>query len=140
ESGPATAPARCTIQEYACDLLSLCDELDLSSPGVVGHSLGAATAVQAALDQPKRFRALVLVAPASTTGLDFVPDDAFDQLSHPTEDDQRTLARAAFRKPLPQGDFEALMAVISRATPEHIEGSAESMREFNRITDLERLR
>ena len=140
DSAPASAPARCRIEEYACDLLALCDELSLSSPVVVGHSLGGAAAVQAALDQPERFRALVLVAPASTTGLDFVTDDGFDRLSHPTEEDRRTLARAAFRKPLPQADFEALMAVVSRATPEHIEGAAESMREFDRITDLGRLR
>jgi pimeloyl-ACP methyl ester carboxylesterase len=139
ESAPASASARCTIQEYACDLLSLCDELNLTSPVVVGHSLGGAAALQAALDQPHRFVAVVLVAPASTTGLDFVPDDAFDQLSHPTVEDQRNLAQAAFRHPLPPAELKALLAVIGLATPEHIEGAARSMRDFDRIADLAQL-
>ena len=139
ESAAASAPARCTIEEYACDLVSLCDELSLSSPVVVGHSLGAAAALQAALDQPHRFDALVLVAPASTTGLDFVSDDAFDRLSHPTGEDQRKLAQAAFRRPLPPAELEALMEVIGLATSEHIEGAAQSMRHFERIADLTQL-
>jgi pimeloyl-ACP methyl ester carboxylesterase len=139
ESAPASAPSRCTIKEYARDLLSVCDELNLLSPIVVGHSLGGAAALQAALDQPHRFVALVLVAPASTTGLDFLPDDAFQRLSHPTVEDQRNLAQAAFRRPPPPAEFEALMGVIGLATPEHIEGAVESMRHFDRIADLAQL-
>jgi pimeloyl-ACP methyl ester carboxylesterase len=141
ESARATAAARCTIDEYACDLLTLCDELELASPVVMGHSLGGATAIQAALDDPDRFSALVLVAPASTTGLDFVADDdAFERLSHPTPEDQRLLARAAFARPLSPTEFEALMDVIAQATPEHIEGAATSMRGFDRRSDLARIR
>lgn len=62
------------------------------------------------------------------------------RLSHPTIEDQRTLATAAFRQPPPRAVFDTLMAIISRATPEHIERAAESMRQFNRITELEQLR
>jgi sigma-B regulation protein RsbQ len=136
ESASASLPSRCTIQEYACDLLSLCDELSLATPVVLGHSLGGAAALQATLDQPNRFRALVLVAPASTTGLDFVSAEAFERLSHPTVEEQRILARAAFRRPPPPAEFESLMGVIGLATPEHIEGAAQSMRDFHRLADL----
>lgn len=139
ESSPAPMSARCSIEEYACDLVALCDELRLESPVVVGHSLGGAAAVQAALDEPDRFRALVLVAPASTTGLDFVSEDAFDALSHPTPEDRRALAEAAFQHPPPTAVFEELMAVISRATAEHIEGAVRSMRAFDRHAELPRL-
>ena len=75
----------------------------------------------------------MLVAPASTSGLDFVPDDAtFEVLAHPTPEQQRQLALAAFRHPPTDADLDALLAVIARATPEHIEGAARSMRGFER--------
>jgi pimeloyl-ACP methyl ester carboxylesterase len=130
DSSAAQAWSRCTIDEYARDLSSLCDALGLAAPIVVGHSLGGGTALRAALREPDRFAALVLVAPVSTTGLDFVPEGAFEGLVRPTREQQRDLARAAFRRSPPPADFEALMAVIARATPEHIEGAARSMREF----------
>jgi pimeloyl-ACP methyl ester carboxylesterase len=132
-SGGAASWERCTIDEYAADLVAICDELPLDAPIAVGHSLGGATALQAAQTWPHRQRALVLVAPASTSGLDFVPDDAaFEVLVHPTPEQQRQLALAAFRHRPTDADLAALMAVIARATPEHIEGAARSMRAFDR--------
>jgi sigma-B regulation protein RsbQ len=108
----------------------LCDELEIERPIVVGHSLGAGTAMRAALEAPARFGALVLVGPVSTTGLDFLPDGAFEGLVHPTPEMQRELARAAFQRQPPDAEFAALMDVIAAATPEHIEGAARSMRDF----------
>lgn len=128
---------RCTIDEYGADLTALCDLLELGQPVVVGHSLGAATAISAALAAPGRFGGLVLIAPASTTGLDFLPDEsAFDALAHPSREQQRALARAAFQHPPPDQDFAELMATLERATPQHIEGAARSMRTFDRQQEL----
>ena len=54
---------------------------------------GGATALEAAWPT-RSLRALVLVAPASTTGPDFLPDaTAFEALAHPTPEQQRQLAR-----------------------------------------------
>ena len=132
-SGGAATWERCSIDEYAADLVAICDQLGLEAPIGIGHSLGGATVLQAALTWPHRLRALVLVAPASTSGLDFVPDDAtFEVLAHPTPEQQRQLALAAFRHPPTDADLDALLAVIARATPEHIEGAARSMRGFER--------
>lgn len=130
ESAPPEKWTRCTLEEYAADLLALCDALELAAPVVVGHSLGGGTALRAALDRPDRFAGLVLVAPVSTTGLDFLPEGAFEGLAHPTPAQQRTLLRAAFRRPPSDAYLEALYAVIARATPEHIEGAARAMRDF----------
>jgi pimeloyl-ACP methyl ester carboxylesterase len=121
---------RCTIDEYARDLLAVCRELALERPVAIGHSLGGGTSLRAALEEPELFSALVLVAPVSTSGLDFLPEGAFPSLSHPTPAQQRDLARAAFRRPPAAEVLDALLAVIERATPEHIEGAARSMREF----------
>lgn len=130
-SGGADTWQRCTIDEYGADLTALCDVLDIDRPVVLGHSLGGATILSAALANPGRFAGLVLFAPASTTGLDFLPDEAgFDVLAHPTRKQQRALASAAFRRPPPEEDFRRLMAVLEVASPEHIEGAARSMRTF----------
>ena len=139
-SSGAPAWTRCTISEYADDLIAVCDALGLVAPIAIGHSLGGAVVLEAALARPARFSGAVLVAPASTSGLDFLPDEAaFEALAHPTPDQQRALAIAAFRSPRPVDELDTLMAVIARATPEHIEGAARSMREFTRQADLPRL-
>jgi sigma-B regulation protein RsbQ len=127
---------RCSIGQYGRDLLAMCDHFGIDAPIGIGHSLGGGTVLRAALAAPGRFRALVLVAPVSTTGLDFLPPERFGSLSHPTRDEQVALARAAFRHPPPAADLEALVAVIERATPEHIEGAAVSMRDFTVADDL----
>ena len=128
---------RCTIDEYGADLIALCDTLDIDRPVVIGHSLGGAIILNAALAYPGRFAGLVLVAPASTTGLDFLPDESsFDSLARPTREQQHALARAAFRRPPPEEDFRELMSVIELASPEHIEGAARAMRTFTCQPDL----
>ena len=124
-SSGAASWTRCTIDEYVGDVLAVCDQLGLVAPVAIGHSLGGAIVLDAALAVPTRFSGVVLVAPASTSGLDFLPDAAaFEALAHPTADQQRALARAAFRYPPSDADLRTLMAVVRRATPEHIEGAA----------------
>jgi len=136
-SGGAATWERCTIDEYGADLTALCDVLGIGRPVMVGHSLGGAVILRAALADPGRFAGVVLVAPASTTGLDFLPDEAsFEALAHPTREQQRSLARAAFRRPPPEEAFRELMAVIDRASPEHMEGAARAMRAFTCQPDL----
>ena len=129
----AAAPGweRCTVAEYGADLTALCDALGLERPVPIGHSLGAAIILSAALADRGRFAAAVLVSPASTSGLDFLPDAAsFDALAHPTRAQQAALARAAFRHPPAEEDFQDLLAVLDTATAPHIEGAARSMRTF----------
>ncbi len=139
-SGGADTWERCTIDEYGADLAALCDLLDVDRPVVVGHSLGAAAAICAALVNPGRFAGLVLVAPASTSGLDFLADEAsFEVLAHPTPEQQLALARSAFRRRPAEEDFRQLMRVIGAASPQHIEGAARAMRTFTCQPDLLRL-
>ena len=139
-SGAAGTWQRCTIDEYAADLTALCDVLELDRPVVLGHSLGAAIALRAALAHPGRFAGMVLLAPASTTGLDFLPDEAsFDALAHPTREQQHALARAAFRQAPPDEVLRELLAVVELASREHIEGAARAMRTFSCQPDLRAL-
>src|SRR5262245_11863685 len=53
-SGNGTSWERCTIDEYASDLIAMIDALRLTEPVVVGHSLGGAIGLRAALSHPGR--------------------------------------------------------------------------------------
>jgi len=139
-SAGADTWTRCTIDEYAADLAALCDLMEIRRPVAIGHSLGAAIILTAALADASRFAGAVLVAPASTSGLDFLPDQSsFTALAYPTREQQRALAAAAFRRPPPESDFSELMAVIEAASASHIEGAARSLQGFSRQADLSAL-
>jgi len=53
-----------SLSGYVQDLLELCDALDLREVTLVGHSVSSMMAVAAAVEQPQRFKQLVLVAPS----------------------------------------------------------------------------
>jgi sigma-B regulation protein RsbQ len=53
-----------TLSGYAADVLELCAELRLERAVYVGHSVSAMVGVLAAIREPARFSALVLVAPS----------------------------------------------------------------------------
>jgi sigma-B regulation protein RsbQ len=52
-----------TLDGHAADMLAICEELDLAEVTLVAHSASTMMAVLAAIEQPDRFRQLVLVAP-----------------------------------------------------------------------------
>ena len=53
-----------TLHGYARDVLEICRALDLEPVAFVGHSVSAMIGVLAAVAEPERFRALVLVGPS----------------------------------------------------------------------------
>ena len=61
----AYSPERyATLGGYASDVLEICDALDLDDVVFVGHSVSAMVGVLAAVADPERFGALVLVGPS----------------------------------------------------------------------------
>jgi sigma-B regulation protein RsbQ len=75
-----------SLEGYADDVLDICRELDLTDVGFVGHSVSAMIGVLAAVAEPERFGALVLVSPSARyiddegyTG-GFTPEDIEDLL------------------------------------------------------------
>jgi sigma-B regulation protein RsbQ len=52
------------LEGYANDILEICAELDLTDVVFVGHSVSAMIAVLAAIQQPERFKKLVLIGPS----------------------------------------------------------------------------
>jgi pimeloyl-ACP methyl ester carboxylesterase len=132
--GTSDRPARwerCTIAAYAGDVTELIEVRGLTRPVLVGHSLGAAIGIRIALDRPGLLGGLVLVAPSSTRGLDFLSAQQIEVLAHPTSDDELVaLARAAFRRPPAPEVLEQVMAIVRSASPQHIEGAVYSSRDF----------
>src|SRR4051794_38732449 len=53
-----------SLDGYADDVLELCRDLDLHEVTFVGHSVSSMIGVLAAVREPERFRALVLVGPS----------------------------------------------------------------------------
>jgi len=130
DSAPPDRWERSTIGELALDLAEIVRTESMREPVLVGHSLGGAIALQVALDEPDLASGLVLFAPASTSGMDFVTDEAAEALAHPSRDEQLALLRAAFHRPPDPELLASLEAVVLRADPRHIEGAARSMRAF----------
>lgn len=64
-----------SLDGYARDLLTVCEEMDLREVTVVAHSIAAMMAVTAAVHDPSRFARLVLVAPSPCYIDD--PDDGY---------------------------------------------------------------
>lgn len=58
-----------SMRRYAASLEALVDALDVD-PILVGHSFGAAVAVELALADPQRFPAMLLLSPAPLTGFE----------------------------------------------------------------------
>lgn len=73
ESGPAPA-AQLALDDLAQDLLTGMEQQGLGDVVGVGHSLGSLVLIQAALEQPERFRGLALLDPVilSRERLDFM--------------------------------------------------------------------
>jgi pimeloyl-ACP methyl ester carboxylesterase len=65
-SDPAPAPDAYGYPELVDDLRAVLDELELERPVLIGSSMGAATALAFALEEPSRVPALVQITPAYT--------------------------------------------------------------------------
>jgi sigma-B regulation protein RsbQ len=63
-----------SLQAYADDVLALCRELDLRDVVFVGHSVSAMIGALAAIEEPDRFAALVMVGPSPR----YIDDDGYN--------------------------------------------------------------
>ena len=59
--GKSPAPGRSSVAEYAADVVALLDALKVDRAALVGHSLGAAIALQIALDHAERALGIALI-------------------------------------------------------------------------------
>jgi sigma-B regulation protein RsbQ len=62
-----------SLDGYAADILDICRELELDDVVFVGHSVAAMMGVLAAVEEPSRFAALVLVGPSPR----YLDDDGY---------------------------------------------------------------
>jgi 3-oxoadipate enol-lactonase len=148
-SDPAPQPDDYGYPELVDDLRAVLDQLKIDRPVLVGSSMGAATALAFALDEPTRVRALVQITPAytgrRTTKLDF---EIWDRMADELErGGVEQFVRAATPDELP----ERWRELARRATRQrmgrhqHLEAVSAAMRvvprsrAFNGLEELEGL-
>jgi pimeloyl-ACP methyl ester carboxylesterase len=99
---------------------------------LVGHSLGGGTALQAALQHPRAFKGLVLVAPTPAAGISsYVSHEQLESVISPTGDQLATFAGAAFHRQPDQQLFYCLLVTVQVASPRHVEGAMRSQHAFD---------
>jgi 3-oxoadipate enol-lactonase len=75
-SGASAAPGPYCLERFAADLRELIDALGIAPVVLVGHSMGATTALALAVDAPHLIGGLVLIAPVPASGGGFSPKGA----------------------------------------------------------------
>ncbi len=125
QSQPADSPEAYAVPAQAADLWALADALALEGLLLVGHSYGAAIALQMALDRPGPVRSLTLLDPPSASGVE-TPVEALEYLDR-MRTDRDLLARAlASTMPARPADafFHALVEDACRQSPAAFTGPA----------------
>ncbi len=136
ESPPAPDPTAYEYSDLVADLRGVLDELDLQRPVLAGSSMGAATALAVALEEPERVSALVQITPAydgaprtdpadleeweALAGAMAEADlDAFVELSgvNRLPDKYRDVARRAVRQRLERHEHPQAVADALRVVP-----------------------
>ena len=140
----ASSPA--TLYEYrelVSDLEAVLEHLKVERPALAGSSMGAATAMAFALEQPRRVAALVQITPAYSGRPG--DEDRWDQLASELE---RGGVEAFVEESLPSGMPERWQEVAREAIRQrmerhqHLEAVAQALRQLPRSTaweDLDRL-
>jgi pimeloyl-ACP methyl ester carboxylesterase len=82
-AGSSRPPGPTTIAEHAIDGIGLLDQLGIDRAHVVGHSSGAAIALETAATEPARVSSLALLEPPCPTG---AAGDAFMEVMAPIVD------------------------------------------------------
>ncbi|MDW8100279.1 MAG: alpha/beta hydrolase [Anaerolineae bacterium] len=125
QSQPADSPEAYAVPAQAADLWALAEALALEELHLVGHSYGAAIALQMTLDRPWPVRSLTLLDPPSAYGVE-TPAEALEYLDR-MRTDRDLLARAlAATMPARPADafFHSLVEDAYRQSPAAFTGPA----------------
>lgn len=136
ESPPAPDPTAYEYRDLVADLRRVLDELGLERPVLAGSSMGAATALALALEEPERVSALVQITPAYdgaprtdpadleewealAGAMDEADLDAFVELSgvNRLPEQFRDVARRAVRQRLERHEHPQAVADALRVVP-----------------------
>jgi pimeloyl-ACP methyl ester carboxylesterase len=123
--GQSDAPdRRCDIAGFAEDVAWICDELELARPVIVGHSMGAAIALEVAAAHPALPSALVLLDPIPIVPLPALRaqrTQLADALAGPAFNEAfRGFAEARMFRPTDDPQLRARLMEDICATPQHV--------------------
>jgi pimeloyl-ACP methyl ester carboxylesterase len=134
-AGPA---AQRSIAVHAADLWAFADSLEVPTVHLVGHSLGAAVVLEAALGSPQRVRSLTLIAPAWVDGM---PDSYYSPERQRLLAGDRRLFAQAIRAMAPGvTDEQAWAALIERGFAQQLTATLDTQTALRDWRPAERLR
>jgi branched-chain amino acid transport system permease protein len=140
QSQPANSPEEYAVSEQATDLWALADALALEEFHLVGHSYGAAIALQMTLDRPGPVRSLTLLDPPPAYGVE-TPAEALEYLDRMRAD--RDLLARALASTMPahpaNAFFHSLVEDAYRQSPAAFIGPALALAKWqvaHRLTSL----
>ncbi len=128
QSQPADSLEDYAVPAQAADLWALADALALDEVHLVGHSYGAAVALQMTLDRPGPVRTLTLLDPPSAYGVE-TPVEALEYLDQMRADREllaRALASTMPARP-PDAFFQSLVEDACRQSPAAFTGPAHAL-------------
>lgn len=111
-------------EDYANDLLSFMDTLDIDRAVLVGHSMSSYAAQRFAIDHPDRTLGLVLIGSFTTLRGDPVittfKDSIVSKLTDPVDASfVRDFTGSTFSKPVPQAFLDTIVA-LGQQVPAHV--------------------
>ena len=112
--------------DLAADLVSVLDSREIESAVLIGHSMGAATAVRVALEHPERVRGLVQITP-SYPGEPYLDDAAlayWDRLAAGLESDAVDGFMRAFEAPADPRFRDAVLKFTRQRIERHLHPEA----------------
>jgi pimeloyl-ACP methyl ester carboxylesterase len=122
--GESTGPherAAYTYAALAADALAVLDHLGAGQAALIGHSLGAATAAQLALEHPDRVTGLILVTPAHRgRPADAAGQERWERLADGLEDGGVPGFLKAYGEPaVPERQRDIMLKVITQRLQRH---------------------
>ena len=126
-----------TLEQYAADVTSLLDQLDLRRVTFAGHSMGGGVGYVLGLEYPERLDALILMAPIPAAGIgEITPEMREERMAERRAGDRDAILQRyqalRFRDDVETDDwFESRVDHLLSVSDGHFEQSAEAMEAFD---------
>lgn len=117
--GKSPVPARTSVADYAVDMISLLDALEIEQAIIAGHSMGGAISLSLALDYPQRVKAMILVGTGAKLA---VNPTIINGLLDKPEETARMVIKWAWAKHIPDKIKEESVQELLKTPVEIIRG------------------
>jgi pimeloyl-ACP methyl ester carboxylesterase len=132
--GAAQGQGAQEIKGYALWIKGVLDELKVSSPIVIGHSMGGAITMELALRFPTLFKGLVLVSTGAR--LRVVPD-ILDEIKEAFPQAVNLICRLSFARDVPEEMMQLAVAEMMKNSPQVLYGDFAACNRFDLMKEVQ---